>query len=155
MLTQCWNDWDYENYSEYKPVLMDRIALENSIAFNEARQMCTTGKIYFKDDFIYINEIYKGIHVIDNSNPAVPVNKGFISVPGSVDLAMKNDILYVDNAVDLVAIDLSNGLENLSVTTRLKSVFPELTTPDGKSLKPDYSLENRPENTIIVAWEKE
>jgi hypothetical protein len=30
------------------------------------------GKIYFKDSYIFVNEVNKGIHVIDNSIPASP-----------------------------------------------------------------------------------
>jgi hypothetical protein len=146
------NSYDY--YSEYKPILMERSALENSISFKNARQMCQTGKIYFKDNYIFINEKYSGIHVIDNSNPESPENIGFITVPGSIDMAIKNNILYVDNAVDLVAIDLSGELENLFVTKRIKSSFPEHLPPDGKTPKPEFSVENRPANTVIVAWEK-
>jgi hypothetical protein len=134
---------------------MEREMLEKSITFEAPHQMCATGKIYFKDDFIYINEKYSGIHVIDNSNPSTPVNIGFISIPGSVDMAMKNNILYVDNAVDLVAIDLSQGIENITVTKRLIEVFPEHTPPDGEFLRPEFRIENRPENTVIIAWEKE
>ena len=27
------------------------------------------GKIFFKDDYLFVNEVGKGIHVIDNSDP--------------------------------------------------------------------------------------
>jgi len=154
LFTACPNYVDEDFYSKYKPVLMNRENLENSIMFLSARQMCATGKIYFKDNYIYISERYLGVHVIDNSNPSLPENIGFISVPGSIDLAMKNNILYVDNSVDLVAIDLSKGFANLEVTTRLKDVFPELVPPDGKIMKSIFTKENRPENTYIVGWEE-
>lgn len=152
--TQCIDRWHDEDYSGYKPVLMNREMLENSIEYSSPRQMCTTGKIYFKDNYIYINEQYYGIHVIDNSNPSSPQNIGFISVPGSVDLAMKNNILYVDNSIDLLAIDLSNGVENMVVTKRIKDVFPEFLPPDGKILRSEFRAENRPEGTYVVAWEE-
>jgi hypothetical protein len=150
--TTCYNDWN--DYSEYKPVLIEKTALANSISFQPPRQVCQTGKIYFKDNYIFLNEKYCGIHVFDNTNPSAPVNLGFIAIPGSVDIAMKNNVLYVDNAIDLVAIDLSNGLENLTVTKRVTDVFPEHLPPDGKMLRPEFSVENRPANTIVVAWEK-
>ena len=155
--TSCWNDnfrFNSDYYSEYKPVLMTRDALENSISYQEPRQLCRTGKIYFKDNIIYINEKYLGVHVIDNSNPSQPANLGFISVPGSVDMAMKNNVLFIDNATDLVAIDLTESAANLIITKRIKNVFPEHLPPDGLGLRSEFQIENRPKNTIIIGWEK-
>ena len=35
------------------------------------------GKIGAKDNYLFINEKFKGIHVIDNTDPANPVKKFF------------------------------------------------------------------------------
>jgi len=150
------SSWDFNNdyRSEYKPILIERSELNNSVSFQDARQMCNTGKIYFKDDFIFLNEKYKGVHIIDNSNPGSPVNVGFIAIPGCIDIAIKNNTLYADNAVDLVAIKLTDNFNNVTVTKRIKNVFPEYTTPDRKLLRDEFLEENRPPNTIIIGWEK-
>lgn len=155
-LSSCWDNsfWTNDYYSTYKPVLMERAELEKSVTVQPARQMCATGKIYFKDDYIYIVEKYQGIHVIDNSNPSSPENQCFIYVPGSVDMAMKNNVIYVDNARDLVAIDISNGASNMKITKREKNVFPELVPPDGLGLRPEFQEGNRPANTVIIGWEE-
>ena len=153
-LSSCFDNFNNPEYSEYKPVLMKRDVLEQSISFQGPRQLCRTGKMYFKDNFIYINEKYEGVHVIDNSNPAIPVSLGFIVIPGSVDMAMKNNILYVDNAVDLVSLDLSGDLDNIQLTKRIREIFPEDTPPDGLTMRPEFQKGSRPENTIIIGWEK-
>ncbi|MBI9035907.1 MAG: hypothetical protein JEZ03_15705 [Bacteroidales bacterium] len=140
-------------YTEYKPVLMKRDKLEASIVFQDAQVLKAPGKIYFKDQYILINEKYKGVHIINNTDPSNPVNIGFINVPGMVDMAMKANTLYVDNAVDLVAIDLSD-LPNINVTDRKENVFPELVPPGYDFLPYQYAIGNRPENTVIVRWEK-
>jgi hypothetical protein len=152
MLTECYDV--YVNYSEYKPVLMTREQLEKSIAYSAAREMVQPGKIFIKGDTIFINEKYKGIHVIDNSNPENPKNIGFIIIPGCMDISMKNQVLYADNSVDLIAINLSKGLNRLNVTERLRETFPELTPPDNRVLQSQYLKGNRPANTLIVGWEK-
>ena len=144
----------YEPYSEYKPILMKREDLEKSISYTQARDMAQAGKIYLKGDTIYVNEKYKGVHVIDNSEPTSPKKIGFIVVPGCIDMAMKSDNLYVDNSVDLVSIKLGDDLSQLTVSKRLKDIFPELTPPDNRSLQSQYQPGNRPENTVIVGWEK-
>jgi hypothetical protein len=101
---------------------------------------------------IYLNEKYKGIHVIDNSNPASPEKIAFINIPGCIDIAIKNNNLLADNAIDLVSIDLSGGMQALKVSKRVRNVFPESTPPDLDYIPAVFNHSNRPENTIIVAW---
>lgn len=144
---------DYNNPSDYLPILMERTELEKSVFYRDAQEISTPGKIYYKDNIIYLNELYKGIHVIDNSDPANPQNIGFINIPGCVDIVIKNNSLLADNAIDLVSINLSNELENLIVTKRVRNVFPETTPPDLDDIPYLFNHSNRPENTIIVGWE--
>ena len=90
------------------------------------------GKIYYKDQTIYVNESYLGVHVIDNSDPLNPLKIKFLRIPGCRDIAIKGNILYADNAGDLVAVDISN-LDQPKVVKRLEGIqgnvsqnFPEL-----------------------------
>jgi hypothetical protein len=144
---------NFSNPSEYFAVLMDRDDLEVSVKYREAQDIVFPGKIYYKDQTIFLNEKYKGIHVIDNSNPSNPQNIGFINIPGCIDIAIKNNSLLADNATDLVAIDIQN-LEQLSITKRIQNVFPESTPPDLDYIPYMFSAANRPRNTVIVGWKK-
>ncbi len=136
----------------YRPIVMTRQMLENSVEMQEPAHLVRPGKIYIKDHYIFINEKYHGVHIINNSDPSNPVIEGFLRIPGCIDMAMKENMLYADNAVDLVAVDLSNP-QAITVTKRIKGVFPEHTPPGYTWVPWNYSAENRPENTIIVAWE--
>lgn len=144
----------FYNQSEFFPVLMQRTDLEKSVFYRNAQTINEVGKLYYKDNFIFLNEKFKGIHVIDNSNPSSPENVGFINIPGCIDIAIKRNTLYADNAVDLVAIDLSGNLSALNVTERVKNVFPEPTPPDLDFIPYNFSISERPEGTIIVGWER-
>jgi len=145
--------YDYEENYEYTPVLMKRADLEKSIKYTDARNLETPGKIYAKDNYLFINEKYEGVHVIDNTDPAYPQNIGFINAPGSIDMAIKENVLYLDNAVDLVAVNLDN-FPSISVTKRITNIFPE-PFPPGYSYIPDkYLPSNRPKGTILVKWLK-
>jgi hypothetical protein len=147
--------FDFEPYEEsaYTAVLMTRADLEKSIAFQNSRQILEIGKIYKKDSWIFITEKYKGIHLIDNTNPASPVKAGFIRVPGCIDIAMKNNSILADNSVDLVTIEISQ-LPAVKVVSRVKNVFPELLPPDLPYIPNKYNTNSRPENTVIVEWKK-
>jgi hypothetical protein len=144
---------DFSNPSEYFPVLMERVDLEASIKYRDAQVINTPGKIYYKDEIIYLNEKYQGIHVIDNTDPLNPQNIGFINIPGCIDIAIKNKSLLADNATDLVAIDISD-LEHLTLTERIQNVFPESTPPDLNYIPYMFTASNRPRNTVIVGWKK-
>ena len=62
-------------------------------------------------NYIFLNEVNKGVHIIDNSNPAKPSIKAFINIPGNVDIAVKGSTLYADLFADLVVVDISNPLD--------------------------------------------
>lgn len=132
---------------------MNRSELVVSVLLMDARTISNPGKIYFKDKTIYLIEKHKGVHVIDNNDPKNPKQTGFINVPGIVDISIKNESLFVDNAVDLVAIDISGLPSSLLVTSRLANVFPELPPPGYDDVPYEFSKERRPEDTIIVDWE--
>jgi len=142
--------------AQYKPILMKRSELESAIQLKDSTSIQNPGKIYFKDGYIFISEKYKGIHIINNKDSLHPKNTAFIQIPGCVDIAIKNNTLYVDNAVDLVAIDIStiHSKQNITVTKRVKNVFPEITPPGLDFVPYQFSKDNRPDNTVIVAWEQ-
>lgn len=155
LLVSCIGHPSPPPYTAYKPILMGRESLERSISLHTPEQIESPAKIFYKDNYILISERYKGVHIIDNTDPKKPVNRGYIQVPGCVDMAIKNNTLYVDNAVDLVAIDLTNiGQAKINLTSRVKETFPELMPPDGFEVPHKYLPSNRPKNTVIVRWEK-
>ena len=145
--------FEYEPESAYEPVFMLRSELERCVRLESSRNIENPGKIYLKDNLIFINEKYLGIHVIDNTNPAEPENFAFIHVDGCIDMAMKDNVLYADNAVDLISLALNPQMTGIQVTSRIKNVFPELLAPDGYGLSYRQNIA-RPENSILVKWKK-
>ncbi len=144
-----------ETFTAYTPILVAKSVLKNSVKLQGPVGIAEAAKIYYKDQYIFISEQFKGVHIIDNADPRSPVNKSFISVVGCVDMAIKNDVLYVDNAVDFVSIDLNeikNG--NLKILKRIENVFPEVAPPDAGAIPEKFNEKNRPEGTIIVGWKK-
>ncbi len=132
----------------YIPVFMSRETLEKSVSYIAGeREMKQTGKVYYRAPYIYVNERYKGVHVINNTDPAHPVNEGFILAPGCIDMAVKGNILYLDNAVDLVSFDL----DNKSVTKRIRNVFPEPIPPEDFYY---FMSTDRPKGYVVVEWKK-
>jgi hypothetical protein len=111
------------SYTIFTPVYKTKAQVRENIRANSPRALQNTGKLYTFGSTIFLNEIDKGIHVIDNSNPSNPVNLGFIDIPGNRDLAVKGNVLYADLYTDLVAIDISDPA-HVQVTKVVENVFP-------------------------------
>lgn len=137
----------------YTPLFMTRAQLESSIGSVTAQKLVEPGKMLVYQNYIFLVEKYKGVHVIDNSNPTVPTKISFIRVPGCIDIASKDNFLFVDNAVDLVTLNISN-VTQVTVVARQRDAFPELNPPDLGYLPYIYSTSNRKEGIIIVGWKK-
>lgn len=144
---------DPVTYGNFTPVYMDRSEMENAVKTEAAQPLHVTGKIYIFGQYILVNEKYKGIHVIDNSDPSAPQNIAFLHIDGCLDMAIKNNVLYADNAVDLIALKTTDNFANVQVTERIKSIFPETESPDG-SWSGFAINQFRPKNGILVAWKK-
>ncbi len=86
------------------------------------------GKISFYGSHMYINEYQKGIHVVDLSDPANPEIKAFIEVPGNVDMAIRNDLLYAESYVDLLIIDISDPAQP-QLIERIEDLFEYVIPP--------------------------
>lgn len=99
---------DTYTYTITTPVLKSRAEVLAAINGNISEPVMTAGKLYIKDQFIYLNEVERGIHIIDNSNPSHPQQIAFLNIPGNMDIAVRNNILYADTYTDLLAIDISN-----------------------------------------------
>lgn len=115
----------------YKPIIIQRAALEASIQLQEAKPIVETGKIYVKGNYLFINEPYVGFHIIDNNNPANPIPLKFLAAPGTTDLIFKGNSFYVNQAVDLVALKFNETLSNVVETDRVVNAFPQLLAPNG------------------------
>lgn len=97
-------------YKLFRPVYKTTAEVRANIKSNASVAVQQPGKLFIKGDYIFLNELDKGIHIIDNSNPAQPKNVAFIDIPGNLDLAVKGNTLYADLYTDLVAIDITDPL---------------------------------------------
>lgn len=107
----------------FTPVSFTQTQIRQGVVIETPRTLQDPGKIYTKDGFLFINEIKQGIHIIDNRNPDAPRMVSFIRIPGNGDIAVRNNILYADSYMDLVALDISDVV-NIKVVKRVNNVFP-------------------------------
>jgi hypothetical protein len=143
-----------EPATEYRPILMERSVLEESVRLESPRPVAEMAKWLHHPPYLVLLEAYKGLHLYDNSDPAAPRALGFVKVPGCFNAVFRGAHLVVDNAVDLLVLDVFSQPDSVLVLSRLRGVLPEMPPPDLKALPEAFQAANRPENTVIVRWEK-
>ena len=111
-----------QTYEVNNPVYMSYEALRSAVKDTAPEEISQPGKIYLYGDYILVNEVREGIHVVNNTDPSNPEVISFIKIPGNIDMAIKHNILYADSYVDLVAIDISD-LNDIREVARFEDLF--------------------------------
>ena len=131
--------------NSFTPVYLTRAQLESSVVLENPKTTIKSGKIYIKDDIMFVNDVNKGFQIYNYSNATNPVAIGYINFPGATDLAIRNTILYVNQAVDLVSVNYNVANNTIAVTNRIKNAFPQKLSPQGFNGNPTN-------NQIIINW---
>ena len=153
-LMSCNKDENIYRYDAMVPVYMDFSEFRQPPKAKSARGIKQAGKIYFKDNLIFINEVNEGIHVIDNANPSYPKKVTFYEITGNVDMAILGNTLFVDSYIDLIAIDISDIHRPVEIS-RIENAFPEvLPMPLDQDLPYAWHQIDRSKG-VIVGWEIE
>ena len=142
-------------YSVNEPVFTSSTAFRNSIKVTaNIHELDECGKICFYNDYLYISEPGKGIHIIDNTNPSLPQKKGYIEIAGNQDLVVRDNCLYADALVDLVWFDVSNPSQPV-LKGRIENLFPEALPPIENEYGYDYTLcqAGIAQGKIVTGWQ--
>src|SRR4029078_13461762 len=93
-------------YTWYEPLYKTTEEVRANIKSNPAREIKAPGKIVILGNYIFLTEVDRCIHIIDNTHPSSPRNIAFIDIPGNSDIAVKGNTLYADFYSDLVTLDI-------------------------------------------------
>jgi hypothetical protein len=95
-----------EQVAGFKPVYGSSNATQ--IMMTSPRSIAHPGKIYLYGKYLFVNEKSQGIHVFDNSDPAEPLNLGFLQLLGNTDMAIRDSLLYADYLGNIVALTVND-----------------------------------------------
>ena len=110
-VTSCLSDQctDQIEYTRYDAVYMDANQFRvDQIVTEDQKQLENPGKIYYYNDFLFINQLGEGVHIYDNSDSANPTFVKFYKIPGNFDIVIKDGLMLADNVIDLITIDISD-----------------------------------------------
>ena len=137
--TSCLKDICDETriFIQYEPIYLNENEIRTDISTEASRALNNPGKIYAYKEYLFINELQEGVHIINNSDPANPNNIGFIAIPGNVDVAVKDGYMYADNYMDLVTIDINNP-QNSFLVCRDEDVYSNYYFQEGRGILVGY-----------------
>lgn len=125
MLASCAKErcTQVNRYQTQEPVFLSESDFRfTSIKAIEPIQLEQAGKMAFYKNYIFVNDLDKGILVIDNSSPTSPKPIKYYEIMGNKDITIKDNVLYADSYIDLLAIDISN-IEAPTLVSREKNTF--------------------------------
>jgi len=146
LFQSCMKETVKSTYTSFEPVYKNKSTVLQDIKSGPSQQLKNTGKLVLYGHYIFLNELNKGVHIIDNTNPSSPKNIAFINIPGNIDLTLKDNMLYADIYTDMVTIDVTDP-HNAVLKKVTGSVFPERIYSAGSSLALDSTK-------YIVDWVK-
>jgi hypothetical protein len=72
VFNSCVKDSCTRRYVYWEPVYRTKDEVRANIKNNPVSEIESPGKIYIRGNYIFLNELDRGIHVIDNSNRSAP-----------------------------------------------------------------------------------
>ena len=97
-------------YVKYEPAYITLEEMRKELQILSPRPIKNPGKFYYYKHYMLINEPNEGIHIIDNADPTNPVQVAFWEVIGNVDIAIRDNQMYLDQYADMTTYDVSEFL---------------------------------------------
>lgn len=145
------DDGKYADYLVARPLTISKAEFKNGVDIIAPLPIQESGKIYAYQDYIFVNDKYRGVHVIDNSNPNAPKKISFIKIAGNVDISIKDDYLYADSLMDLIVLDISD-VTDIKIVNRLNNVLRDnVVWPANVDFYEGDGIDY--ENEILLGWE--
>jgi hypothetical protein len=115
-------EYNVGTFQAYVPVYAKPTDVTN-IGVEPAKTIQKPGKIYVIGSILLQNDVNKGVHIINISNPRQPQKLAFLRVPWSTEIVVKDNYLYVNNYNDLLVFSLTD-VQNPALVKRIANVFP-------------------------------
>ena len=117
------DDSEYVSYLVATPIKADLLTFKTeAVDVTEPVPMVESGKIYAYKNYVFVNDVGRGFHVLDNTDPSNPQSISFIKLEGNFDISIKDDRLFADSYGDLVILDISD-INNIGDAKRIENAI--------------------------------
>jgi len=111
-----------------------------------------SGPIYLVNDWFFMVEVGKGIHVFDIEDDEQESALTFINIPAISDFTIDGNTLFCDSWTDLLSIDISD-IFNVQLLSRTDDIFDPNVFPPSSFVGPFECIDyNR---GAVVGWESD
>jgi hypothetical protein len=149
LFTGCLKDDCKRSYKIFTPVYKTLSQLRSEVKMTAPTALKGNFKLYIAGNRIYLSEQNKGIHIIDNSNPASPKNTAFLNIPGHSDVVVRGNMMYADLYCDLAALEVT-GAQQVNVKKYVTNLFnyrvdginATRTNPDSIQVQVDWKTKD-------------
>ena len=124
-VTACTEDTcDDEVYlTSYEPVILPAAEWRtDNFLLSDPLDVCDPTAFYVYGDLLLVMDRSKGLHVIDNSDNDNPRPLAFLDIPGGGSMAVRNELLYVSQYIDLLTFSLRDAARP-ELISRTENVF--------------------------------
>lgn len=142
LVSSCVKNTNKQKVTVALPQFMEKKAYYNSLKFQAARKVERPTKFILYNNYLLLQDLYNGIHIIEMTNPASPQKIGFIPAGAAKDMAMKDGMLYLDCSKDMLTLDLTD-FNNIRVTDVSEHAF--LNSPP--------TVHNADENLVFTGFQ--
>ena len=126
LLSGCLQDKcaDTVTYQAFHPVVVTAADWRNTdfTVKSASVEVCEPSGFYAYGDYLFVVDRNEGVHIYDNHDNDKPVAVGFLPVPGGQGIAVRNDVLYLSQYLDVVTFDLSKP-STPTLLSRTEDVF--------------------------------
>ncbi len=138
------------HYQSYQPVLVSAADWRSTdFTYEAAGEVCEPSGFYVYGDYLLIVDRNAGLHIFDNRDNDAPRPLSFLPIPGGQGIAVRNNILYVSQYLDLLAFDLSDPKEP-QFLHRTEDVFELYSVFAGQmAYTGEYIVEYEPTNEVM------
>jgi len=121
ILSACHEEDEDLNVTGMRP---EYISYDELLVFEQQgpQEIVHAGKIMLYENYVFLGEINKGVHIIDISDTLNPVNISFLKIPGNKDVTGQDDRLYADNGPHLLILDITD-IHHITMIGRSMNVF--------------------------------
>ena len=121
LFNACQEKHDDFHVTGMKP---EYISYDGLLVFEQQppQAVVNAGQILLYNNYVFLGEINKGIHIIDVSDTLNPVNLSFLKIPGNKDVVAEDNRMYADNGPHLLTLDITD-IHHITLVERALNVF--------------------------------
>ena len=119
-------DPDYQTCVEPITLTWEDLRADIQPSYGNTVTLTSAGKIHVKDDYLFVIDNYRGVHIFDQTDNQNPIRLAFIPMQGALDISTQGEFIYVNSFTDLVIVNYQaviNGSFEQSNVTRKEDVF--------------------------------